>query len=329
MRSTWTHPIGSAKVARIMQAVVNVVIPVFAIVLVGYLCGRFRLLGPGGSEALNGFVYYAALPALFFGSLAKVELAQILNWPYLGAYLFGMAATAVATLLLGRVVFRQRGAALAVQNMAALFSNTGYMGIPLAITAFGQSAALPAILATVVNGALIMGLYILWIEAERSHGSHLLHVARDAIFGVLRSPLVLAAIAGILCSAWQVPVPKPLLTFFDIIGAAAPPTALFAMGLFMVGKSFRGDVVELSVVSALKLLLHPLATFAIVTWLIPLPEDWRDPLLLLAALPTGSLVFVLASQHQTYVQRATGIILGSTLASVVSLSWLLGYLGVG
>ena len=68
-----------------MQAVVNVVIPVFAIVLAGYLCGRFKLLGPGGSEALNGFTYYAALPALFFGSLAKVELAQIFNWSYLGA----------------------------------------------------------------------------------------------------------------------------------------------------------------------------------------------------------------------------------------------------
>ena len=161
-----------------MQAVVNVVIPVFAIVLAGYLCGRFKLLGPGGSEALNGFTYYAALPALFFGSLAKVELAQIFNWSYLGAYLLGMAVVGIAALIVGRLVFGARGAALAVQNMAALFSNTGYMGIPLAITAFGQGAALPAILATVVNGALIMGLYILWIEAERSEGSHLLHVHR-------------------------------------------------------------------------------------------------------------------------------------------------------
>ncbi len=312
-----------------MQAVVNVVIPVFAIVLAGYLCGRFKLLGPGGSEALNGFTYYAALPALFFGALAKVELAQILNWPYLGAYLLGMAVVAVAALILGRLVFGARGAALAVQNMAALFSNTGYMGIPLTITAFGQGAALPAILATVVNGALIMGLYILWIEAERSEGSHLLHVARDAVAGVFRSPLVLSAIAGILCSALQVSVPKPVLTFCDIIGAAAPPAALFAMGLFMVGKSFKGDLVEVGLFSALKLVLHPLATFAIVLWLVDLAPQWRDVLLLMAALPTGSLVFVLASQQQVYVRRATGIILGSTFASVVTLSWLLDHLGAG
>lgn len=312
-----------------MQAVVNVVIPVFAIVLAGYLCGRFKLLGPGGSEALNGFTYYAALPALFFGSLAKVELAQIFNWSYLGAYLLGMAVVGVAALVVGRLVFGARGAALAVQNMAALFSNTGYMGIPLAITAFGQGAALPAILATVVNGALIMGLYILWIEAERSEGSHLLHVARDAVAGVFRSPLVLSAIAGIACSALQVSVPKPVLTFCDIIGAAAPPAALFAMGLFMVGKSFKGDLVEVGLFSALKLALHPLATFAIVLWLVDLVPLWREVLLLMAALPTGSLVFVLASQQQVYVRRATGIILGSTLASVVTLSWLLDYLNVG
>ncbi len=62
--------------------------------------------------------------------------------------------------------------------------------------------------------------------------------------------------------------------------------------------------------------------------LIPVDPDWRRVLLLLAALPTGSLVFVLASQNDTYVRRATGIILGSTLASVVTLSWVLSYLGV-
>ena len=311
-----------------MEAVVNVVLPVFAIVLAGFACGRLRLLGQGGSEALNGFVYFAALPALFFGSLAKVEMSQIFNWPYLIAYLLGMVPTALAALLIGRFVFRTRGGALAVQNMAALFSNTGYMGIPLAITAFGRDAALPAILATIVNGAVIMGLYILWIEAQRSTASRHLRVARDAFAGVLRSPLVLSAIAGILASAFAIDVPAPLLTFCDIMGAAAPPAALFAMGLFMVGKSFKGDLVEASVMSLLKLILHPLATFALVAWLIPVEPGWRNVLLLMAALPTGSLVFVLASQHDTYVRRATGIILGSTLASVVTLSWLLDYLGV-
>lgn len=311
-----------------MEAVVNVVLPVFAIILAGYACGRLRLLGQGGSEALNGFVYFAALPALFFGSLAKVELSQIFNWPYLIAFLLGMLVTAMAALLIGRVAFRTRGPALAVQNMGALFSNTGYMGIPLAITAFGREAALPAILATVVNGALVMGLYILWIEAQRSTASQRVHVARDAFAGVIRSPLMLSAIAGILAAAFWPDVPAPLLTFCEIMGAAAPPAALFAMGLFMVGKSFKGDVIEASVMSALKLILQPLATFAIVAWLIPVEPGWRDVLLLMAALPTGSLVFVLASQHKVYVRRATGIILGSTLASVVTLSWLLDYLGV-
>jgi len=312
-----------------MQAVVNVVIPVFAIVLAGYICGRLRLLGPGGSEALNGFVYFAALPALFFGSLAKVELSQIFNWPYLIAYLIGLGATGLVALLVGRLAFRTRGPALAVQNMAALFSNTGYMGIPLAITAFGKGAALPAILATILNGALLMGFYILWIEAQRSTASHRLHVARDALAGVLRSPLVLATIAGTLSSAFRIQVPQPLLTFCDIIGAAAPPAALFAMGLFMVGKSFRRDFFEVTTLSALKLVFHPLITFAVAAWLVPLPDDWRRALLLMAALPTGSLVFVLGSQQQTYVQRATGIILATTLASVVTLSWLLDHLDAG
>lgn len=310
-----------------MEVVYNVVIPVFAIIFAGYLSGRLRLLGPGGSDALNGFVYFGALPALFFGAIAKVRLDEILNWPFLAAYFAGMAVVALATLVIGRLLFKLPKDQLAVQNMAALFSNTGYMGIPLAITAFGQAAALPAILATVVNGAVVMALYILWIEGSRSSGGHWLHVIYDALGGIVRSPLVLSAVAGLVVSGLEIQMPKPILTFCDILGAAAPPAALFAMGLFMVGKSFKGDLIEVTAISLLKLLLHPAATWVVLTYFIHLPRDWHVTLLLLSALPTGSLVFVLASQHQVYQQRATGIILATTVLSVLTLSWLLNYLG--
>jgi len=69
-----------------MVAVLNVVLPVFGIGLAGYLCGRFGVLGAASSEALNAFVYYVALPALFFISMARMPLRDILNWPFLFAY---------------------------------------------------------------------------------------------------------------------------------------------------------------------------------------------------------------------------------------------------
>lgn len=311
-----------------MQAITDIIMPVFGIILAGYLCGRWRLLGVSGSDALNGFVYFAALPALFFGSIVQTRLADIFNWPFILAYAIGMSVVSLAALGVGRLAFGARGETLAVQNMAALFANTGYMGIPLCITTFGPSAALPAIVATIVNGAVVMALYILWIEVGRSGDRGRWWRALSGLTGMMKSPLVLSALVGLLVSGLDLPVPASVLTFCDILGQAAPPAALFAMGLFMVGRNFAGDWHDVAAMSGLKLILHPLATLAALLVVPDVTPSWRDPLLVLSALPTGSLVFVLAARYQVYTRRATGIILATTLASLATLSWILVQLGV-
>ena len=310
-----------------MEAIIDVVLPVFAIIASGWLCGRLGLLGDGASQALNGFVYFAALPALFFGAMATVPLAQTLNLPFILDYMGAVILLGIITWILGGRLFPVQGDQRGLQNMSALFSNTGYMGIPLLLTAFGEVGKLPAIISTVLNGAIVMAFYIALVEFHQSDAEHRMKVFGDAALGVVKSPLVISAALGILWSAFGIPVPIFLAKFCEILGAAAPPSALFAMGLFMVGKSFRGDMKEIGFLTALKLLAHPLLAWAML-WLIPLDHDWAVALLVLAALPTGSLVFVLSSRYGVYTQRSTGVIIGSTLVSIVTLSLLFNLLGV-
>jgi predicted permease len=310
-----------------MEAIIDVVLPVFAIIAAGWLCGRLGLLGDDASQALNGFVYYAALPALFFGAMATVPLAETFNLPFILDYLGGVLVLSLVTWLIGRSLFPGKGDQLGLQNMSALFANTGYMGIPLLLTAFGSVGKLPAIIATVLNGAIVMAFYIALVEYHQSDAEHRARVFGDAALGVAKSPLVIAAALGILWSAIGAPVPVFLDKFCEILGAAAPPAALFAMGLFLVGKSFRGDLKEISFLTALKLVVHPLLAWGMLR-LVPLDEAWAKSLLVLAALPTGSLVFVLSSRYGVYTQRSTGVILASTLASVATLSLLFNLLGV-
>jgi predicted permease len=315
-----------------MEAIINVVLPVFAIIASGWFCGRIGLLGDGASQALNGFTYYAALPALFFGAMATAPLAQTFNLPFIIDYLGAVAVLAVLTWLVAARLFpgrtdQSRGDQVALQNMAANFSNTGYMGIPLLLTAFGEAGKLPAVISTVLNGAIVMPFYIAVVEYTRSDSAHRAQVFADAALGVIKSPLVIAAVLGILWSGLGAPVPVFLAQFSSILGAAAPPAALFAMGLFMVGKSFKGDRNEIALLTVFKLLLHPLLALGMLT-LIPLEKTWADSLLVLAALPTGSLVFVLSNLYGVYTQRSTGVIIASTFVSVVSLSLLFNLLGV-
>jgi predicted permease len=183
------------------------------------------------------------------------------------------------------------------------------------------------VIATVLNGAIVMPVYIAVVEYCRSDAAHRRQVFADAGLGVVKSPLVIAAVAGILWSGLGAPVPVFLATFCEILGAAAPPAALFAMGLFMVGKSFKGDRKEIALLTGFKLLIHPLLALGMLV-LIPLPPVWADSLLVLSALPTGSLVFVLSALYGVYTQRSTGVIMVSTFVSVVTLSLLFNLLGL-
>ena len=310
-----------------MEAIIDVVLPVFAIIASGWLCGRLGLLGDGASQALNGFVYFAALPALFFGAMATVPLAQTLNLPFILDYMGAAILLGIITWILGGRLFPVQGDQRGLQNMSALFSNTGYMGIPLLLTAFGSVGKLPAIISTVLNGAIVMAFYIALVEYCQSDAEHRGKVFADAAIGVAKSPLVIAAALGVLWSGVGAPVPVFLAKFCEILGAAAPPAALFAMGLFMVGKSFRGDIKEIGFLTVLKLVVHPLLAWGMLR-LVPLDAAWSKSLLVLAALPTGSLVFVLSSRYGVYTQRSTGVILATTLASVATLSLLFNLLGV-
>lgn len=312
-----------------MEAIVNVVLPVFAIMAAGYLCGRGGILGQDSSQALNGFVYYVALPALFFGSMARTPLSEILYWDFIAAFGGGLLLLFLAAALVARLVFRGPLELNAMHGFSAIFSNTGYMGVPLLQLAFGAEGVLPAIVTTVINGALVIIAGVVVLEVVQARGQGALHVARKAGAGVAKNPLFLSAAAGLLWSWSGLHLPRPAATFMDIVGAAAGPCALFAIGLFMVGKPLRAGLGEVLWICLLKLVALP----ALVAWLafgvFALDPLWAKAAVIQAALPIGALMFVLASGYGVYVQRATSAILLSTVFSVVTLSVLFLLLGLG
>ena len=312
-----------------MTAILDVVIPVFAIMLAGYLCGRFGLLGEASSEALNRFVYYVAMPALFVVSMSRVSLAEAFNGPFLLAFGGGMAITGGIAIAGAAWLFPNRLGALGLHGLTATFANTGYLGIPLLLTAFGEPGTLPAIISTVLNGSLVLALTTAIIEVDLGRGNGPLQVLRQVVTGVLKSPIVVSAAAGLLVSAAGLTLPGPLETFCDLMGAAAAPCALFAIGLFMVGRSFTAGIGEVAWLVGLKLLVQPLVTWWLAYEVLAMAPLLAASAVILAALPTGALAFVLAQQYGIYVQRSTAAIMISTVLSVVTLSALFVLLGVG
>lgn len=311
-----------------MQVVLNVALPVFAIIAAGYAGGR-SVLPQGASQALSLFVYWFALPAVLFLGMARQTLDEIFNLPFIGAFLGAMLAVYGLAFALGRIIRKDKAEIHSMQALNACFSNTGYMGIPLFLAAYGPDRLLPAIIATIIMSAIMVGLAVIVMELVRAKGGGLAKALADTGKALLRNPLIIASFGGLGWNLLGIPLPQPVVNFGQLMGAAAGPCALFAIGVFLAGRPLRFDWREVGWLVPLKLIVQPLLTWALIVTLFPLDRFWTGAALLLAALPTGALTFVVAAHYQTYVDRTSQAILLTTIASVPVLSVILIVFGEG
>ena len=313
-----------------MQAILTVAFPVFALVGIGWLGGRLRLLGEHGTTALNGFVTWFALPAMLFGALARVKLDEIVNLDFAVVFGVSMLATYAIGMVAARLVAGAGLAHMSLHGLAAAFGNVGYMGIPLCIAAFGPQVALPATLAVVLGaaGLLTLALVIVEFGGDNPPVSRSAALARVAV-AVGRSPIMQAVVLGMLVSALAIPVPDPVQRFLDLLASAAGPCALFAIGHFLSDQGLPREWGEVGLATFGKVILQPALAFGLLAFYPGMDDMWAKSALLLAALPSAANCFVLAREYDRFVAGASATILLSTIASVFTISALVVVLRIG
>jgi malonate transporter len=318
-----------------MQAIFNVALPIFGVILAGLLAGRWRILGGEATAALNAFVSYFALPVLFFGTLARTPVRAVLD-PKL---MLGFSLVVLATFALGMLstwlAVRGGLARMSLQGIAASWGNVGYMGVPLCLAAFGEPGLPPAMLAVIVTSIISMVFGVMLIELEVAAGHGPVVTFLNAAWNVARNPLPLSIVAGIVWSGLALPLPTPVEKWLDLLGAAASPCALFAIGLFLsdkpvsdTGPSVRHGLAEAGLATLIKLLVQPLLAAVVLPGFIDLKSVAGQAALVMASLPTAANAFVLAKQFGIQVEQNTASILLSTAFSAVTVSALLVWLRV-
>lgn len=301
-----------------LDPVLGSAFPVFALVACGVLAGRFRLINPGSSEALNRFVYAFALPAMLFIAVYRGSVDELLGS---GSFILGVVLATLGTGLVGFALSRFfQGADASESVMRALnasFANTGYLGIPLVTVAYGERAALPAALATMATNVVSFAVAIVCLEMlsnPRGGG------ATRALAGVARSPLIWPIALGVLIVTLQVRIPVPVERFAGLLAAAAGPCALFAIGLFVSQLSIRQGFRASWPTTALKLFLHPLLMALLAYSVLSMDALWAKVAVVCASLPLGATAFVLAQRYRLLeAETSTGAVL-STAASVFTVS---------
>lgn len=311
-----------------MTEIANIVLPVFAIILCGFLSRHFNVLGEASAEALNRFVYYITLPPLLFLTTARVPIEVILNGPFIAAYLGGIGLTLVIALGGAWLFFGHRDlTTLTLHGLAAIFANTVYMGIPLFLAAFGREGTLPVIVAALVSNLLFISAAITLVEIGQATGDGYREILGDVAKALSRSPVIMPLLAGLLASYLQLWIPAPVEKFLELLAGAAGPTALFALGSSLYGHPLSGDAREVSWLVVVKLLLNPLLTWWLVAYVFTLDPFWARSAVLIAAIPSGALVFVIAQRYRVYVQRSAATVVFSTTLSLITLSVLLAWFG--
>jgi len=298
-----------------LSGLMNVLLPVFGCIMVGYVLARRKIIDVGGADALNRFVYFAAFPALLFNFVARTPLEKVWNQAFLYAWLLSLGITYLVTLAVSRFVYGDCPAGMAVRAMNCTCANTAFMGIPLLILVLGTEAALPGILATMVIVTIFFNLTLALIEVGRQSGTRgKEHLLFSVALSLAKNPLMLAVFAGAASSA-LLPMPAAVMKLCELLGNAAVPCSLIAVGAFIATQKASEMAAGSIVPTAIKLLLHPLITWIIVTKVVALPPMWSAAAVLLAALPSAVSCFVIARQHGVLVAETSGTIWLSTVLS--------------
>lgn len=300
-----------------MLAIFLKTIPFFALIGVGYWAGRTRFFTQEATAYLTKFVFYFALSAMLFRFSANLSLAEVLDWTLVGAYLWGTAvvygiATAVAFLR------RLDVSTAAIEAQCAVIGNTGFLGVPMLVLLLGERAIGPVMLVLAVDLIVFSSLIVILITGSRD-GRVSFRVLRTVGLGLLQNPMIVAMSVGLLWSALKIPIPAPLNEFLAILGGAATPGALFAIGASLASKS--AERVQVAAwLSFCKLFLHPLFVAIAALWLFPVDTYSAGVIISAAALPVAGNVYILAQHYGVAPHRVSAAILFSTLLSVVTVS---------
>ncbi|MGF1472844.1 MAG: AEC family transporter [Rubrobacteraceae bacterium] len=308
---------------RTLQVILNTALPFFALIFCGYGAGRFRLLSPAAVTGINSFVFYFALPVFIFNLMATAPLVEVFSVRFMGIYLGVGLAVYAASAIVGRIVFGTTLGESAIQGASAALGNTGYMGLPLVAAAFGREATIPLLLGLTIEAAILIPLTVVIIESDKGFGGQWRKLISSVSGSLVRNPLIVAIFAGVLVSGLGPDLPTPIANFTDLLGNAAGPCALFALGATLAAFPVSAGLPETSYMSAFKLLVHPAAMWLAMTQLFDVNPLWASVAILGASLPVAANVFILARQYDTYIERASSTILLSTAISVLTVSTLL------
>ncbi|WP_230532844.1 AEC family transporter [Microvirga roseola] len=305
-----------------MLDLLAIVLPVFGLIGIGYVASRTGFVSDRAGEGLSEFVFTLSLPCLIFRTLVRAEIPDVQPWGYWISYFAGVAVVWALATVMAKRFFGLKGVSGVVAGFSAGQANTVFVGVPMILKAYGDEGAVPLFLLIAVHLPVTMTLAT--ILAEGRQASPLIILRRLATH-----PIVVGILAGSACRPIAPYLPGPFWQVVELLGSAAVPCALISMGLALRRYGLKMGWKLPTLISVLKLVIHPLVVLLLATLVFDMPPVWAGVAVLFASCPSGINAYLFAERYGEGVALASSAVtLSTALALGTTLVWLY-VLGVG
>jgi hypothetical protein len=297
----------------ILEVLADPILPVFAILAIGYAAGLREVVSVDDARVANRLVMSIFVPILLFGLMTDAPIREFDPVPvlvYFGAEMLFFGAGVV----LARRVFGLSAAEAVLLSFAGIFANTVFYTLPIALFLYGSDGILPFTTVIVLDASITFGGAIIVLQLIA-----LGRVTPLAVLGTIaRSPILQAIGLGLLANLSGLSLPHTFVTFIEFNGAAAAPLALFALGVVLSQTRFTFCAPVLTF-TAVKVVAFPAAIFLGI-WLFAADAPRADQFVMAAAGPAGAMAFSLALLHGVRTDRIAQVIVLSSVLTLVSLA---------
>lgn len=283
------------------------------IVAVGYLLGRFDLLGPGARLVLNRYVFFVAAPSLLFTVIATADTAVLFS-PILVVAAISAIGVAGVYVLIARLAWHRTLGPLTIGALSSGYVNGNNIGLPVAVYLLGNAAyTAPIILLQLI---VLAPTALVLLDAATHEGRR---TVLGTVLTSLKNPLIIASVAGTVVAVTHVAVPTIVLDPLKLLGGASVPLMLTGFGLSLFGVrplaagSGRADVL---LASSLKAIGMPVVAWVVGSLVFRMPPTELHASVVLAGLPTAQNVLNFATRYGTGVPIARDAGLITTVAAV-------------
>jgi len=305
----------------------NVVMPVFLIIGAGYIAVKLNLFKLSAVDGLMAFTQGLAIPCLLFLNIMRLDFAAVFDWRLLVSFYTGAIISFAVGIIGARTLFRRRPGDSVAIGFAAMFSNTLLLGLPIMERAYGPESLAGNFAIISIHAPLLYLIGITMMEASRADGRGVAGTVNTIIKAMFRNTLMIGLALGFAVNITNITLPEPLISAIEMIARAALPAALFALGGTLTRYSLRASLGEATMISTLKLMIHPAIAYVMCTMVFDLPIEFTRSAVVTAAMAPGINAYVFANMYNRAKGAAASAVLLGTVASIFSASMWLVILG--